>query len=444
MIIKPSRFSLICIASLLLLAIGLGSAHALKVAIPTTLDTLLIALVLGLLVLALVDAWRLYKQPPPSCQRILAQTLSLGHNCEVTLNFSHAYQRPVAIEYFDHLPDSFQSEQLPFRVTLQPGQISSTRYLAKPLQRGHFILSGCAVRLPSPWRLWTGQHFLAQTSSVRVYPDFTRLQSGQLQASEHWLSQLGLQQQQRRGTGLEFHQLREFRADDSIQHIDWKATARKRTLITREYQDERDQQIIFLLDCGRTMRSQDNALSHLDHALNACLMLAYTALRQGDAVGLQTFAGPSRVVVPRKGQAQMSTLLNSLYDIQASPQSADYSAAVKQLLLRQKRRALVIVISNLADETDSDLTLAMQQLKKHHRTLLVSLREEALDQLREQSVHNYQQAILYCGGIDYLRARHNNQQKLLSQGIDLLDVRPSQLTTKLLNHYLTIKKSGHY
>ncbi len=150
-------------------------------------------------------------------------------------------------------------------------------------------------------RLWTAQHFLKENSVVRVFPDFARVQSGQLQASEHWLSQLGVQQQQRRGSGLEFHQLREFRTDDSLKQIDWKATARKRTPIAREYQDERDQQIIFLLDCGRSMRSQDGTLSHLDHALNACLLLAYNALRQGDAVGLQTFAGHQRIIAARKG-----------------------------------------------------------------------------------------------------------------------------------------------
>ncbi|HHX34081.1 MAG TPA: DUF58 domain-containing protein [Gammaproteobacteria bacterium] len=441
---KPSRALLISVASLLLLAIGLGSAKALQVNLPVWLNSALLGLTLGLLVLALLDAWRLFKLPAPSCQRQLPHTVSLGHTTTVTLNFSHAFSRPTYIEYFDHLPESIQFEQLPYRMLLQPDQISSTSYPIKPLQRGHFTIAGCALRLPSPLGLWTAQHFLAQPNNLRVYPDFSRMQSGQLQANEHWLNQLGVQQQQRRGTGLEFHQLRDFRADDSIRHIDWKATARKSTPIIREYQDERDQQIIFLLDCGRNMRSQDGELSHLDHALNACLLLAYAALRQGDAVGVQTFAGPQRVIAPRKGQAQMSVLLNALYDIQASQDSADYSAMVKQLLHTQKRRALVIVISNIADEVDSDLLIAMQQLKKHHRTLLVSLREDVLDTLREQPVRSYQQALLYCGGVDYLQTRHSNQHKLSAQGINFFDVRPSQLSTKLLSHYLSIKKSGQY
>lgn len=444
MIIKPSRAALLSIISLLLLAIAFGSLHALDVAVPTSLDTMLITLVLGFTVLTLWDAWCAFQQPLATCQRVLTQTLSLGQHSEVTLNFSHSYRRSLCLEYVDHLPGSFQLESRPNKVKLQPGHSSHTRYRIKPLQRGNFVITGCAVRIPSPLGLWSVQYFLAEVSHVRVYPDFNRIQSGQLQASTHWLSQFGVQQQQRRGSGLEFQQLREFRSDDSIKHIDWKASARKRTLISREYQDERDQQVIFLLDCGRNMRSQDGVLSHLDHALNACLLLAYNALRQGDAVGLQTFAGPKRVIAPAKGPAQMSTLLNRLYDIQASQDSADFIAMAQQLLLTQKRRALVIVISSLKEETDTDLILAMQQLKKHHRTLLVSLREEVLDQLREQSVQTYAQALLYCGGIDSLQGRYNSQLKLTQQGLDLLDVRPSQLTTQLLSQYMAIKKSGHY
>ena len=444
MIIKPSRLCLSSVTALLVLAIALGSAQALAWPVPLWLPISLTAVYIALVLLAVFDAWLAYRQAAPSFQRQLPQSLSLGRYTEVQLNISHPSQRRVVVEYFDHLPDSFEFAQLPHQVTLQPGHISSTHYRIKPLQRGRFLLNNCALRMPSPLRLWTAQYLLQQPNPLRVYPDFSRLQSGELQATEQWLNQLGVQQQQRRGSGSQFHQLREFRADDSLRHIDWKATARKRTPIAREYQDERDQQVIFLLDCGRSMRSHDGALSHLDHALNACLLLAYTALRQGDAVGVHTFAGEQRRIAPRKGRAHMSVLLNGLYDIQASQESADYSTTVKQFLVMQKRRALVIVISNLADEADSDLVRAMQQLKKHHRTLLVSLREEVLDQVRAETVDHYQQALLYCGGVDYALAKQRNQQRLLSQGIDVVDVRPSQLTGTLISQYLQMKKSGHY
>ena len=203
-----------------------------------------------------------------------------------------------------------------------------------------------------------------------------------------------MRQRQRRGLGQEFHQLREFRDGDTLRQIDWKATARKRTPIAREYQDERDQQILFLLDCGRRMRSQDGELSHFDHALNASLLLGYVALRQGDAVGLMTFASEQRRYLPPvKGQAQVNVLLNAVYDLQSSQRPADYSDAVDALLKRQSRRALVVLITNLRDEDDEDLLNAVKRLERRHRVLIASLREDVLDNLRHSQVEDYESAL---------------------------------------------------
>ncbi|HZJ94830.1 MAG TPA: DUF58 domain-containing protein [Thiopseudomonas sp.] len=444
MIIKPSPRLLYSVAGLLLLAIGLGTAHVLTNALPAWLELALLTTILAFILLCLIDAWRVSQQPPPAVQRVIQKSLSLGRRTEVTLKFSYAGENSVMLHYLDHLPDSFKHQQSPNQISITAQQTTSSSYWVTPLLRGQFILPGCAIRLLSPMGLWTAQHFLAHSSQVKVYPDFRQLHSGQLHTTEMWLKQQGVQQQQRRGSGLEFHQLRDYRSDDSMRHIDWKATARKRTPITREYQDERDQQVILLLDCGRTMRSQDGSLSHLDHAFNASLMLAYTALRLGDAVGIQTFAGPQRSIAPRKGLQQMSALLNGIYDIQASSDCADYSQAIERLLLQQKRRALVIIISNLVDETNSELSTALQHLNKRHRSILVSLKEETLDEIRLQPVQNYQQALLYCGSIDFSHARQLHHHTLRQQGIQVLDVRPSQLSTSLLNQYLKIKKSGLY
>jgi uncharacterized protein (DUF58 family) len=277
----------------------------------------------------------------------------------------------------------------------------------------------------------------------RVYPDFARLYGGQLLAVDNWLSQLGVRQRQRRGLGLEFHQLREFREGDSLRQIDWKATARQRTPIAREYQDDRDQQIIFMLDCGRRMRSQEGDLAHFDHALNACLLLSYIALRQGDAVGISTFAGEQdRYLAPVKGTAQLNRLLNSVYDLQSTQRSADYSTAVRQLLARQKRRALVVLVTNLRDEDDDELLGAVKQLGLQHRVLVASLREEVLDTVRQTPVQTWQDALAYCGTIDFLNARATLHERLIAHGVPVLDARPGELGAQLVSRYLSWKKAG--
>ncbi|MVV50750.1 DUF58 domain-containing protein [Pseudomonas sp. PB120] len=440
---KPSRLLLIWLAVLLFIGIVLGALRALEFAIPESLLRINWGLLLAVLALAILDAIRLNRLPSPRVRRQMPGSLSLGRWGEVRLVVEHDFAQPLNIELFDHVPTGLSFENLPLSVELQPGQRSEIGYRLRPLKRGHFNFEHCEISRPSPMGLWSGKRLLNVTDTTRVYPDFARLYGGQLLAVDHWLSQLGVRQHPRRGLGLEFHQLREFREGDSLRQIDWKATARQRTPIAREYQDERDQQIIFMLDCGRRMRSQDSELSHFDQALDACLLLSYVALRQGDAVGLSTFASDSsRYLAPVKGSGQLNVLLNTVYDLHTTQRPADYQAAVSQLLARQKRRALVVLVTNLRDEDDEELLRAVQRLSKQHRVLVASLREETLDATRQLPVQTLEEALNYCGTVEYLNSRAELHERLSAHGVPVMDARPSELGTALVTHYFSWKRSG--
>lgn len=440
---KPSRALLALFAALLLLAIGLGSLSALGQRLPAQLHTFWWAALAALLLLGLLDALWARRQAVPKLSRQLSGNLPLGRWSEVRLHLQHTYRRPVRLTLFDHLPAGMDFEYLPQEVELRPGESTEVGYRVRPLNRGHFVFPRCELELPSPLRLWRQRRYLEARGETRVYPDFARLYGAELMAVDHWLNQIGVRGGQRRGLGLEFHQLREFRDGDTLRQIDWKATARKRTPIAREYQDERDQQILFLLDCGRRMRSQDGDLSHFDHALNASLLLAYVALRQGDAVGAMTFAGDDRRhLPPGKGSAQLGALLNTVYDLQTSQRPADFPEAVQAVLSRQRRRALVILVTNLRDEDDEELLGAVKRLGRQHRVLVASLREEVLDTLRHEPVARYEQALAYTGTIDYLNARNGLHEKLAAHGVPVLDARPSELGPELISRYLGWKRAG--
>ena len=440
---KPSRTLLALLALLAACAIVLGALSALAIKLPASIALLWSGALLALLLVAGVDALWLHRLPSPRLQRTLPSNLPLGRWSEVQLQVHHEFRQPLSIELFDHLSAAMAFEHLPQRIDLQPQAQTQFSYRVRPLARGHFSFASCELLLPSPLGLWRGRRVLALPGQTRVYPDFARIHGAQLLAVDDWLSQLGVRQQQRRGLGLEFHQLRDFRDGDTLKQIDWKATARKRTPIAREYQDERDQQIVFLLDCGRRMRSQDGDLAHFDHALNACLLLSYVALRQGDAVGLTTFASEQqRFIAPVKGQAHLSTLLNAVYDLQSTQRPADYSAAINNLLARQRRRALVVLVSNLRDEDDEELLGAVKRLSRQHRVLLVSLREEVLDSLRQTPVQDYESALAYCGSVDYLNARASLHERLAANGVPVLDALPSELGPELVSQYLAWKKAG--
>ncbi|MFJ2282329.1 DUF58 domain-containing protein [Pseudomonas sp. NPDC087803] len=440
---KPSRLLLIWLAVLCAIGMLTGALQALDIDVPATLLSINWGLLLALLALAIIDALRLKNLPSPRLQRQMPGSLALGRWSEVRLRFSHDFTEPVAVEIFDHVPQGLSFDNLPLAVELQPGQFSEVGYRLRPLKRGHLRFEHCEINLPSPFGLWSGKRLLAVSGDIRVYPDFAKLYGGQLLAVDNWLSQLGVRQRQRRGQGLEFHQLREFREGDSLRQIDWKATARQRTPIAREYEDERDQQIIFMLDCGRQMRSQDGELSHFDHALNGCLLLSHVALRQGDAVGLSTFAvAQPRFLAPIKGASQLKVLLNAVYDLESTQRPADYSTATRQLLARQQRRALIILLTNLRDEDDQDLLASVKRLSQQHQVLVVSLREEALDRVRNAPVQTLPEALTYCGTVDYLNARAELHEQLNAHAVQVLDVRPSELSVGLVNRYLDWKRTG--
>ncbi|WP_455923976.1 DUF58 domain-containing protein [Pseudomonas putida] len=440
---KPSRLFLAWLGALLVANLILGSVDALGLVLPAALQSIAWGMLLALVLLGALDATLAGRQPSPQVRRHVPGSLPLGRWGEVRVDFSHTYARPVTLQVFDHVPDGLSFENLPQAVDLHPGHDSQLGYRLRPLRRGHFQWQQLECLLPSPLGLWQQRRLLALDDSTRVYPDFARLYGARLLAVDNWLSQMGVRQRPRRGQGLEFNQLREFREGDSLRQIDWKATARQRMPITREYQDDRDQQIVFLLDCGRRMRSQDGELAHFDHALNACLLLSYVALRQGDAVGLATFASEQqRYLAPVKGAAQLNVLLNAVYDLESSQHPADYAAAAERLLARHKRRALVVLVTNLRDEDDDQLLGAVKRLGRHHRVLIASLRETVLDELRQAPVQTWQQALNYCGTIDYLNARAQLHERLTAHGIPVLDARPQELGSQLVTRYLSWKKAG--
>lgn len=442
---KPTPRLLGLCAALLLAAILLGALPLLGLALPAWSQRVwqVALLVLGLL--ALLDALWLRRLPAPQVERVLPGHLALDRWNEVALRVTPGSEPLPWLEVFDHVPAELEFQGLPQRVALPAGQGAELRYRVRPRQRGDSRFARCELGLPSRLGLWQARRHVELPGLSRVYPDFARLHGARLMAVDSWLGRLGVRQRPRRGSGLEFHQLRDFRQGDSLRLIDWKATARKHQPIARDYQEERDQQIIFLLDAGRRMRSQDGDLSHFDHALNACLLLAHVALRQGDAVGLLAFAGEtSRYLPPAKGQAQLNALLNGVYDLQPGRLPGDYQAAAGELLARQPRRALVVLLSNLRDEDDQQLPLAAAQIARRHRLLIASLREEVLDRQRQQPVDSYRQALAYCGTVDYATVRGALHERLAAQGLPVLDVRPGELGPELVNRYLQWKAAGTF
>lgn len=402
------------------------------------LGLILVILLIDLLISILLNS----RNQPIEIKRDLPGSLPLGVSRHIGLRISNKSNKTQRLDVFDHFPEQIQSEGLPVKLSIPAGQHADIQYKIIAQQRGKLIFPKVQIKLQSLLKLWKLNIFLAVKDKTNVYPNFAAISHYALLATDNNLSQLGIIKKRRRGEGQDFHQLREYREGDALRQIDWKATSRIQKLISREYQDERDQEIIFMLDCGHRMLAKDDELSHFDHTLNALLLLSYVALRQGDAVGLGTFAGDQRWIAPRKGYHTVQNILNTVYDLQPSSESPDYSKAATDLLIRHKKRSLVIILTNLRDEDSDDLLPAIQLLRKRHLVLLANLQEASIDKTLEQPIDDLPSALKNAATQKFLQHRQTTFEKLISSGINTLDVSPNKLTVELINAYLGIKRSG--
>lgn len=380
-------------------------------------------------------------------ERDVAASLALGEWRDVRVHLRNASAFPMGVELFDHHPQDFDSRGLPARLSLPAWGFLEQTYQIRPRARGHRTFGPIQARLTTGLGLWVRSRSLPAIFPVKVFPNFAAVARYALLATDQRLSMLGILKRPRRGEGLEFHQLREYRQGDTLRQVDWKASARSRKLISREYQDERDQQVVFLLDCGRRMKPVDELndaeLGHFDQALNALFLLSFVALRQGDAVGVATFAEDRpRTVAPHKSLATLERLFQALFDVQPTTHAPDYLAAAELFLKRFRKRSLVVLLTNLRDEEDATLLPALRLLRGRHLVLLANLREGVIDGLLAQPITTFEGALDHAAAHDYLARRGSVFQHILCGGVSVLDVSPAKLPTALVNRYLELKASG--
>ncbi|VAW55656.1 putative membrane protein [hydrothermal vent metagenome] len=411
---------------------------------PDTISVkIFIVLVLNSFIFILIDLFMAYIIQAPEVKRSVSKFFSVGVDHEVTLTLKNMSSRDIVVDIYDHYPEQSEINGLPKQLFLAKKEKAKFSYCIKPLLRGEAIFTQVECLIHSPFSFWNIQHKLVLVDEVRVYPNYVPVMQYALLATENHLSMMGILKQRRRGEGSDFHQLREFREGDSMRQIDWKASSRARKMIAREYQDERDQQIIIMMDCGHRMLAKEDDLSHFDHSLNAVLLLSYVSLKQGDSVGVSTFSHENpRWIKPIKGVANLNTLLNGIYDLQPSLSAPDYSTGARDLIKRQRKRALVIVITNLRDDDSADLISATHLLKKYHKVVVASLQEQSLVTCLNKPVINLRDALMVSATHGYQLKRDLLVKQLRNSGIETLDVLPEKLALTLTNTYLKLKSSG--
>ncbi len=406
-----------------------------------------------MLALAAIDLWRslgLWKIADVRVERRLPAAFAIGASTELKLDVINLSDLPWRLQVFDELDPSMDFEGLPRTLDLAARTKLNVSFRATARARGLEKIG----RTQLLWRTRAGifevRETVGEVQSLRVYPNFAALARYAWLSGDRRLAQIGIKSYVQRGQGTDFRQLAEYRRGDPLRHIDWKATLRRRKPIVREYQDERDQCVMFLLDCGRRMRADERSMragenSHFDDALDAMMLLSYVALHEGDEVGAMTFGCPPGVrrdFAPRKGTATLNALMNKMHDLQPGSNHSDYMSAAEELSRRLHRRALVIVLTNFRDEDAPELQPALRLLRRRHLVLVASLRETELGRIAAQPLARPDDAIAVASAHLIAQARHDAFARVVDHDALSVDVEPRALATTLVNRYHAVKRAG--
>jgi uncharacterized protein (DUF58 family) len=403
--------------------------------------------VLALAALAvLIDSRRAPGRDRLSVTREHDEILSVGRPNPVTVHIGvrpgHGgvlrSVRPIPAEVRDEHPPRLLAEGAAGRLAL-PGTL---RYTLTPAGRGEERFGATVIRCPGPWRLGLRQSSVGEGGTVRIDADLAAIRVYEALARRGQLAELGVRTQRRPGEGTEFERIREAVPDDPQRRINWKATARTGRLMATELIPERAQPVIVCLDHGRLMGVGAGALTKLDHAINAALLLIHVALATGDRVGLFAFADQVTVTLPaRPGRLQMRRFLDAVRSLRAGEVEADYDEALTQLSRWQRRRALVVIFTDVLDP-DQGQALVRQcaRLRRQHLPLVITVRDPALeDTARARPVD---------GPSTYARAvatrlvadREQTLELLRRSGVETLDADARTLSPRLVNRYLELKR----
>jgi uncharacterized protein (DUF58 family) len=443
-------------AKRLLLALAAGAAAALIALIAGAgiwvVASLSAAWLFCLVTLAGVDyviSRRAWQESVVRMTRGLPAAFALGARRSVSLSFEVEGPYGWQGQVYDHVDPSFNTEGLPAQLILLAGKRVEIAYEVTPTRRGEAKFSAAQLRLRSRWGWCELCERLGSDETRRVYPDFAQIARYAWLAGDRRLQEIGIKTYQQRGEGTDFKQLAEYRYGDPVRHIDWKATLRLGKPIIREFQDERDQCILLLIDCGRRMRADDRrgavGTSHFDQVLNAVMLLSYVALHEGDAVGALTFGTPpgaEKSFAPEKGVHALNALMGELYGVQPTPTHSDYVSAALNLLRRYPKRALVIVITNFRDEDSSELGYALRLLRSRHLVMLASLRERIVGELISQPLVSTEAVLDIAGAHLYEQSRRDAFNRLADRGPLMIDAEPQQLGVQLVNRYHVVKRAG--
>ncbi len=424
--------------------LGLGGLVALVGAVrPDWLGLVLLVDLLAILAIT-VDALTLPRADAFRVQRRHERVLSVGAANRIELHLEHMLTTPRRARLRDEPPPLCDYDQREFHLLLQPHLPAQVAYHLKPRYRGEARFEDVFVRVEGRFGLTARDYRLPAREVAPVYPNLLQMREYDLLRHRGRLQQMGFRQLRLRGQGTEFESLREYTPDDEFRRIDWKATARRGKPIVRDYQTERSQNVILMLDAGRTMLAEVEGRRKFDAVLNAALMLAYVAVQMDDKVGAVVFADEIDLFSPpQRGRAQVGKLVDALHDAQPRMVESDYLYAATYLAKRWRKRSLIALFTDLIDPDTSRMLLhAVGALRKQHLCVAITVSDPRLHAWQQQTPDTPAELYRRAVATQVLDDRLAAMRTLERMGVHCIDADPDTLVANLVNYYLQVKARG--
>ena len=416
----------------------------LAVSVPVAL---LVDLVIGGLIL--LDARR---TRVPEVSRRAPEVASLGRFAEAAIAVANPAPRAVRVTLTDDIDARFERRDARgrnedwnagVRLTVPPGGSVSRSYRIRPRARGFLELGDLHLRVLGPLGLaWTRVTVPAR-DVVRVQPgirDFLR--DRKKHSLRRPLHEMGPRRTRMRAEGTEFESLREYVRGDDPRTIDWKASAKRRHFVVRNYQAERGQHVVLAIDAGRHMRETILDRERADIALAACMLLASRAQAYGDRLGVMVFDERIRhVSAPRR--VNLARLAETLTGVETRMVEPNYPLAMATLGRTFSKRSLVVLFSDVIDETVSRaLVRSLGRVARAHLPLAVTIGNPGLEEAAGQVVRTDGDAFRRAAAAELVQARALALQAMRRSGILVVDVPPTQTLAATLAKYVEVKERG--
>ena len=433
----PTRRWLLVAAALSLVAL-LGTIRSDGLAWLLVVDALwLVALVIDALSVASPRDIEVEREAPPA--------FSVGRALPVSYLWKNRGRRSVTLRVREQFPEPLGGANTPLReVTVGPGGQAREQLSVLPARRGKGSGGRIYARILGPLGLVWRQSTRHLPWDATVYPNLIGASVRALPTQATRRREAGFRNIRRLGEGRVFETLKEWVPGDDTRTIDWKATARRGKVMARQYEDERRQQVLLVIDAGRQMTAETDGVSRLESVINAALQLAHSVVEHDDNVGLMVFSNEVQTfVAPGRGRRALRAVLDGLASAEGRVVEPNYPAAFSQLAARNRKRALTVVFTDIIDRTASEALVAqVGSLRPRHLPVAVTLRDPALAALSTRRPATTPEAFERAAAEELLSAREEALSEMRRKGVLVLDVPPNRAAEAVVEQYTQLKRRG--